>query len=160
MEIFQVDEQQNLFISPDIDDWDLVVGLGITAIFDLDGDADVGVPALPNQMLYVFFPFEDGRTLPDLQKLHNVARLGVELMSQGTKLLVHCGMGHNRCALVTGVMLTYMGFSGAEAVTLLRQKRQGALYNRQFADYVQSLSRPESLRTISSLAPTSTAQPA
>jgi protein-tyrosine phosphatase len=140
MEIFQVDEQQNLFISPEIDDWDPVTALGITAVIDLDGTTDLGVPAVPNQMLYVFFPFEDCPELPDLQKLHEVARLGAALVNLGTKVLVHCGMGHNRCALVSGVMLTYMGLSGTEAVTLLRSKRQGALYNRQFAGYIESLS--------------------
>lgn len=143
MDIFQIDEQKNLFISPEIDDWCLVESLGITAVFDLDGDPDVGVPAVPNQMLYVFFPFEDGRQLPDLRKLHEVALLGVGLVKAGLKILVHCGMGHNRCALVTGVMLTYLGLSGEEAVTLLRAKRQGALYNREFASYVESLSCSE-----------------
>ena len=143
MDIFQIDEQRNLFISPEIDDWCLVSSLGITAVFDLDGDPDVGVPAVPDQMLYIFFPFEDSRELPDLVKLHEVARLGVGLMKLGTKILVHCGMGHNRCALVTGVMLTYLGLSGEEAVTLIRSKRQGALYNREFAGYVASLSRSE-----------------
>lgn len=61
MEIFQIDELQNLYISPEIDDWPLVTSLGITTVFDLDGDPDVGVPAVPNQMIYVFFPFEDCR---------------------------------------------------------------------------------------------------
>ena len=116
-----------------------MTSLGITAVIDLDGDPDVGVPAVPNQMLYIFFPFEDSRELPNMAILHEVARLGVGLMKLGTKVLVHCGMGHNRCALVTGVMLTYLGWTGKEAVMHLRSKRQGALYNRQFASYVESL---------------------
>jgi hypothetical protein len=152
MDIFQIDEQKNLFISPEIDDWCLVQSLGITAVFDLDGDPDVGVPAVPNQMLYVFFPFEDARELPDLRKLHEIALLGVGLVKAGVKILVHCGMGHNRCALVTGVMLTYLGLSGEEAVTLIQSKRQGALYNREFASYVRSLCKSEWPCDLSNLA--------
>jgi protein-tyrosine phosphatase len=42
-------------------------------------------------------------------------------------------MGHNRSALLAGLILTYLGMTGYDAVTLLRQKRQGALYNKTFA---------------------------
>jgi hypothetical protein len=47
--------------------------------------------------------------------------------------------GPTRWAILAGLILTYLGMSGAEAVTLLRQKRQGALYNRHFAAYLQAL---------------------
>src|SRR6266508_601710 len=69
MEIFQIDDHGQLFISPDIDDWTLVAAQRITAIFDLDEAVDRGVPALANHLLYVYFPFED-KELPDLQHLH------------------------------------------------------------------------------------------
>jgi protein-tyrosine phosphatase len=140
MEIFQIDAQGQVFISPDIDNWQPVAAHRITAIFDLDNDVDIGVPALPNQLLYIYFPFED-KDLPDLPKLHGLARLGARLVQQGHRILVHCGMGHNRSALLAGVILTYLGMTGADAVTLLRQKRRGALYNRTFANYLQNLPR-------------------
>ena len=38
-------------------------------------------------------------------------------MAQGQRVLVHCAMGHNRSALLAGVILTYLGMSGADAVT-------------------------------------------
>jgi hypothetical protein len=48
-------------------------------------------------------------------------------------------MGHNRSALLAGLILTSLGMPGADAVALLRQKRQGALYNKTFASYLQGL---------------------
>lgn len=136
MEIYQLDDQGRLFISPDIDDWSQVEERDICAIIDMDGDLDIGVPTVPNQYLYIYFPIDDVLTLPDMEKLHAVARMGALLATAGLKVLSHCGMGHNRCALVAGLILTYMGLSGQEAVDLIRSKRQGALYNKAFAEYL------------------------
>src|SRR5690349_15143260 len=129
MEIFQIDAAGYLFIAPDIDDWTPLTDHGITAVFDLDGDLDIGVSAVPNQLLYIYFPFDD-KDLPDLPKLHELAQLGARLVVSGVKILSHCGMGHNRSALLAGLILMYLGMSGADAVTLLRRKRLGALYNQ------------------------------
>jgi hypothetical protein len=138
MDLFQIDAQGRLFIALDIDEWQPVTAHGITAIFDLDGDPDLGVPAVPNQVLSIHFPFEDTE-LPDLHRLHALAQLGARLVHQGHRVLSHCGMGHNRSALLAGLILTYLGMPGVDAVTLLRQKRHGALSNKTFASYLQSL---------------------
>src|SRR6266850_7881537 len=98
MEIFPIDEKGRLFISPDVDDWQVVASRDIHVVFDLDDDLDVGVPSIPDQLLYIYFPFED-RDLPDLVKLQNVGRLGAQLIVEGYRVLSHCGMGHNRSAL-------------------------------------------------------------
>ena len=103
MDIFQIDAQGQLFIAPDIDDWQPVTAQGITAVFDLDSDIDIGVPAVPDQLLYIYFPFED-RELPNLAKLHALAQLGALLVQQGHRVLSHCGMGHNRSALLAGLI--------------------------------------------------------
>jgi protein-tyrosine phosphatase len=144
MDVFQIDEKGQLFISPDIDDWLPLAERNITVVFDLDDDLDIGVPQVPDQMLYIYFPFED-RELPDLYRLHGLARLGAQLAAAGHIVLSHCGMGHNRSALLMGVMLTYLGFSGEEAVTLIRQKRLGALYNKTYASYLMGLPRSQDL---------------
>jgi protein-tyrosine phosphatase len=138
MDLFQIDEHGLLFLSPDVDDWNPIEEQKITIIFDLDDDLDIGVPQIPDQILYIYFPFED-RNLPDLHRLHSIARLAAELVQNGHKVLSHCGMGHNRSALLVGVILTYLGMSGEEAVTLIRQKRPGALYNKNFFAYLQGL---------------------
>jgi protein-tyrosine phosphatase len=53
--------------------------------------------------------------------------------------VAHCGMGLNRSALVAGLVLTYLGVKGADAVALLREKRPGALFNDNFANYLGAL---------------------
>lgn len=138
MDIFQIDEAGRLFISPDIDDWCPVRERDISVVFDLDEHLDAGVPTTPDHVLYIYFPFED-KELPDLHKLHELAQMGAGLIARGKKILSHCGMGHNRSALLAGLILTYLGMSGADAVALIRSKRQGALYNRRYAAYLQAL---------------------
>lgn len=139
MEIYQIDRDGKLFISPDIDDWQPISDRNITAIFDLEGGIDIGIPTIPDQILYIYFPFEDARALPDLQRLHQTAKFGACLIESGYSVLSHCGMGHNRSALLAGVILTYLGMTGERAVTLIQQRRKGALYNKVFASYLQTL---------------------
>ncbi len=146
MDIYQIDQDGKLFISPDIDDWKPIAERNITAIFDLEGGVDIGIPTISDRILYIYFPFEDRRALPDLQRLHQAAKFGASLIESGDRVLSHCGMGHNRSALLAGVILTYLGLTGEQAVTLLRQKRQGALYNEVFASYVQSLPSAKGIR--------------
>jgi protein-tyrosine phosphatase len=138
MDLVPLDEQRQLFISPSIDDWKSIEDHCITAVIDLDGNLDLGIPSIPNHILYVYFPiFDEG--LPDLNKLHAVAKLGARLVTNGEKVLAHCGMGFNRSALVAGLVLTYLGMKGGDAVTLLREKRPGALFNENFASYLEAL---------------------
>jgi protein-tyrosine phosphatase len=138
MDLIQLDERGQLFISPAIDDWQPIEDHGITAVIDLEGDVDLGIPSIPNHMLYVYFPVYD-EDLPDLNKLHALARLGAQLVTSGEKVLAHCGMGFNRSALVAALVLTHLGMTGADAVALLREKRPGALFNENFAEYLAAL---------------------
>ncbi len=138
MDLIPIDGRGRLFISPAIDDWRPIEDHGITAVIDLDGNLDLGIPSIPNHVLYIYFPiYDDG--LPDLNKLHALARLGAHLVASGEKVLSHCGMGLNRSALVAGLVLTCLGMKGADAVALLREKRPGALFNDNFADYLADL---------------------
>jgi len=98
----------------------------------------LGIPNIPNHMLYIYFPICD-EDLPDLNKLHALAKLGARLVANGEKVLAHCGMGFNRSALVAGLVLTYLGMKGEDAVALLREKRPGALFNENFAAYLTAL---------------------
>jgi hypothetical protein len=140
MELFQIDDNGRLFISPVIDDWKPIHDRGIDTIIDLEGGLDVGVPTVPNQCLYIYFPIlDDG--LPDVAKLRAVARLGASLIEAGHRVLSHCGMGYNRSALVAGLILFELGFSGPDAVARLRERRDGALFNECFAGYLASLER-------------------
>src|SRR5678815_5106128 len=82
MELFQVDDGGQLFISPAISDWRIVQAHSIDTIIDLEGGLDLGVPTVPNQYLYIYFPIFDD-DLPNLSKLHAVAVLGAKLVRDG-----------------------------------------------------------------------------
>src|SRR5262245_4699091 len=140
MDIVKLDEDGFLYLSPDIDEWERIEELRISAVFDMDGDLDIGVPTIPNHMMYVYFPRFD-EDLPDLEKLHSVARLGAALIKSGHRVLSHCGMGFNRSALVAGLIMTYLGMTGPEAVKLIRERRPGALFNDNFASYLMSITQ-------------------
>jgi protein-tyrosine phosphatase len=135
MNVFCLDDAGCLFLSPKIEDWSVLDEHGITVVIDLEGDLDHGVPTVPNHILYLYFPIYD-EELPDLAKLHAVARLGASLVESGHKVLSHCGMGFNRSALVAGLILSYLGMPGEETVPHLRRKRPGALFNQTFAEYL------------------------
>ncbi|HEX7182260.1 MAG TPA: dual specificity protein phosphatase [Thermoanaerobaculia bacterium] len=138
MDIICLDDAGCLFLSPRITDWQYVDHHGISVVIDLEGDLDAGVPTHPNHVLYLYFPIYD-EDLPDMPKLQAVAKLGADLVRSGHKVLSHCGMGFNRSALVAGLILVNLGLTGEEAVTILRRKRPGALFNEVFADYLVRL---------------------
>lgn len=134
----QVDDAGRLFISPVIHDWATVSARGIDIVIDLEGGLDVGVPTMPNHVLYIYFPILD-EGLPNLEKLDAVAALGASLVGQGHRVLSHCGMGFNRSALVAGLILHKLGMPGPAVVARLRERRAGALFNERFADWLAAL---------------------
>jgi protein-tyrosine phosphatase len=135
MTIIPLDIDERLYLSPMVEDWQPVHEAGITAVFDLDGGLDDGVPTTPDGIMYVYFPFNDSQ-LPNLSRLHALGRLGASLIQSGHRVLSHCGLGFNRSALVAGVILKHMGVAGPIAVEQIRARRPGALYNPVFADYL------------------------
>lgn len=137
-EVTQVDDAGRLFISPVIHDWNAVSSRGIDTVIDLEGGLDIGVPTVPNQILYVYFPILD-EDLPDLEKLDAVAALGAALVGQGHRVLSHCGMGFNRSALVAGLILNRLGMPGPQVVRQLQDRRNGALFNEHFANHLAGL---------------------
>jgi protein-tyrosine phosphatase len=138
MELFQVDDAGQLFISPAIDDWSVLTKHEVDTVIDLDGDLDSGVPTIPGRCLYVYFPMFD-EDLPNLHKLHAIGNLGANIINSGHRVLSHCGMGFNRSALVAGVILHKMGMPGPTIVQRLRERRPGALFNECFARFLESL---------------------
>ena len=138
MNIVCLDDAGCLFLSPRIESWRYIDEHGITVVIDLEGDVDLGIPTMPNHILYLYFPIYD-EELPDMAKLHAVARMAASLVQEGHRVLSHCGMGFNRSALLAGLILVYMGMEGARAVEALRGRRPGALFNQVFAAYLGSL---------------------
>ncbi len=149
MELFQIDDDGRLFISPAIDCWDAAATCGIDVVIDLEGGLDTCIPTDTDQCVYIYFPItDDNEQMPPLTKLRAIARLGASLIADGHRVLSHCGMGYNRSALMAGLILVELGMPGALAVERLRDRRPGALYNDGFAAFLESLeARSESLES-------------
>jgi hypothetical protein len=140
MDVFQVDDEGRLFISPALDDWDAVARYEIDTVIDLEGGLDACIPTTTNSCLYIYFPIDDdNELLPNMIKLRAIARLGASLIARGYRVLSHCGMGYNRSAFVAGLIMIEMGMSGPDVVARLRQRRPGALFNDGFADCLAAL---------------------
>ena len=140
MDLFQIDDDGRLFISPAIEDWSSLAHYEIDTVIDLEGDIDTGIPTITNQYLYIYFPIDDdNEKLPNMIKLRAIARLGASLITEGHRVLSHCGMGFNRSAFVAGLIMIELGMSGAEVVARLRERRPGALFNDGFAAHLSAL---------------------
>jgi protein-tyrosine phosphatase len=137
-ELFPIDDEEHLFISPVINDWSLVHARGIEVVIDLEGDLDSGVSTRPGHMLYVYHHIYD-EDLPDVARMQALAMMAAHLIRNGQKVLAHCGLGFNRSALLAGLILVELGYDGATAVERLRTRRPGALFNDRFAAYLASL---------------------
>jgi hypothetical protein len=139
VELFQVDDDGRLFISPAIEDWNSIATYRIDTVIDLEGGLDTCIPTLANSCLYIYFPIDDDdEQLPNVSTLQAIARLGASLVRDGHRVLSHCGMGYNRSALVAGLILMELGMSGADAVARLRERRPGALFNDRFAAFLEA----------------------
>jgi protein-tyrosine phosphatase len=138
VKIFPVNPEATLLISGLIDDWKAVEARRVSTLIDLEGGIDPGLPEVPNELLYVYFPIAD-EELPDLEQLHSVARLAAHLSSAGQVVLIHCVLGLNRSNLLAAVALTYTGLTGEQAVSRLRSLQPGALYNEHFLSYALGL---------------------
>jgi len=136
-EIVQMDDDAKLFLSAMIHDWKPILDRGIDTVIDLEGGVDHGVPEVAGKFLYIYLPIQD-EELPDLDRLHAVAKLGAELVRRGDRVLAHCGVGLNRSALMIVLILRYLGMDAKEAIERCRQRRPGALYNEVFAEYLLS----------------------
>jgi protein-tyrosine phosphatase len=140
MDVYQVDDHGQLFISPAIESWDTLEALGIDTIIDLEGGLDDHIPTTSNRCLYLYFPIDDdNEQLPCMVRLRAIAKMAAALIADGHRVLSHCGQGYNRSAFVAGLILIELGMSGDAAVARLRERRPGALFNDGFAAHLASL---------------------
>jgi Dual specificity phosphatase, catalytic domain len=139
MQLYPIDDDGRLYMSADLRDWSHVVPYGIDVVIDVDGGLDACIPTYSNQCLYIYFPFDDDdQFLPNEAKLRAIAQLGASLILDGHRVLAHCNMGYNRSGLVAGLILKALGVPGDAAVTRIRERRPGALFNDRFADYLMA----------------------
>jgi hypothetical protein len=139
MELYQIDDDGRLFISPALDCWESAAERGIDVVIDLEGGLDACIPTDAEQCLYIYFHInDDNEQLPPMAKLRAIARLGAVLVGEGHRVLSHCGLGYNRSALMAGLILVELGMTGASALARVRERRPGALYNDGFAAFLEA----------------------
>jgi len=140
MDLFQMDDNARLFISPAIESWEALERYAIDTVIDLEGDLDGCIPTTSNQCLYIYFPIDDdNEKLPNMVKLRAIARLAATLIGEGHRVLSHCGLGFNRSAFVAGLIMIEMGMPGPDVVARLRERRPGALFNDGFAACLEAM---------------------
>ena len=148
MDLFQMDDNARLFISPAIESWDALAQYEIDTVIDLEGGLDTCSPNISNHCLYIYFPIDDdNEKLPNMIKLRAIARLAASLIAEGHRVLSHCGMGYNRSAFVAGLIMVEMGMTGPDVVARLRERRPGALFNDGFAECLTALTSAAPLAT-------------
>jgi len=116
---------------------------GIDVVLDL-ADADAYPPAGEIEgLIYLKCPLVDDDAVPEPALTRRLATLVAGLVSDGHRALVHCTFGRNRSGLVTTLVVReLLGLSGAEALDYVRQRRDRAVNNDAFADWLSSLPAP------------------
>ncbi len=125
-------------------DFDWVRRVGVDVVVDL-ADADAFPPADDIEGLtYLKCPLVDGDELPDPGLTLRLAALVAGLVRDGRTALIHCTFGRNRSGLlVTLVVRDLLGVSGATALAHVQERRDGAVNNRDFAEWLRSLPEPQ-----------------
>ena len=73
----------------------------------------------------------------ETDKLLRVARWAFDRWQEGESVLIRCQAGLNRSGLVTALVLLQAGYSPAEAIKLIREKRSSlALFNNDFVHWL------------------------
>ncbi|MBI4722345.1 MAG: dual specificity protein phosphatase family protein [Candidatus Stahlbacteria bacterium] len=135
MELVKI--MNNLYQSPLIDDWAVILDKGINVVIDLEDIINSGVP---KSVIYIYWGIEDG-PLPDTNILWGIAGLGAKMIKNGYKVLVSCVGGFNRSALINACIIKTLhpDLRGAEIIELIRKARPGALSNPTFFDFLMAI---------------------
>lgn len=86
------------------------------------------------------FHCTDGADLPDPEQLGQAVDWVHDRWQRRQRVLVRCQAGLNRSGLVIGLVLYKAGYSAADAITLIREKRSPfALCNPRFVEHLRGL---------------------
>jgi protein-tyrosine phosphatase len=98
---------------------------------------------VPDSVLYLHFAYADGAVVPDSKELHATATFLNGLRGAGKTVFIHCRLGLNRSALLTGLVLIEDGYRASDAIQLMRRLRSPyVLENETFERYLISEDRP------------------
>lgn len=137
----------------------LVLGAHPADTMPADIDVIANVDSLrfynvPDSVLYIHFAYADGRVTPDSTELHATAQFLNNLRDAGKTVFIHCRLGLNRSALLTGLVLIDEGYGASEAVELMRRLRSPyVLENGAFARYLLSDTPTDAMAPAASFEP-------
>lgn len=95
---------------------------------------------VPDGVVYLHFTYRDTDAVPDATDLDTVATFLNDLRAAGKTVFVHCRLGLNRSALLTGLMLIDEGYPSEDAIELMRNLRSPqVLENRTFERHLLSV---------------------
>ena len=66
-------------------------------------------------------------TAPHLRELQTLIPLIIQQLITGKNILVHCRAGLGRAGTVCACCLLHFGFTAAQAITIIRKRRPGAI---------------------------------
>jgi protein-tyrosine phosphatase len=102
---------------------------------------------VPDAVLYMHFAYRDTDAIPDSAELHIAASFLNDLRAAGKTVFIHCRLGLNRSALMTGLVLIDEGYRAKDAIELMRKLRSPyVLANKTFERYLLSEKAPSRLR--------------
>jgi hypothetical protein len=94
---------------------------------------------LPDTILYLHLAYRDTDAIPDSTELRTSATFLNDLRAAGKTVFIHCRLGLNRSALLTGLVLIDEGYKPNDAIDLMRQLRGPyVLENATFERYLLS----------------------
>jgi hypothetical protein len=109
---------------------------------------------VPDGILYLHFAYRDANVIPDSTDLRITASFLNELRAAGKTVLIHCRLGLNRSALLTGLVLIDEGYRAKDAVELMRNLRSPyVLENKTFERYVLSTTRTNATTAVATSEP-------
>jgi protein-tyrosine phosphatase len=95
---------------------------------------------VPDGVVYLHFAYRDADAIPDSTDLHLAASFLNDLRAAGKTVFIHCRLGLNRSALLTGLVLIEEGYRAGDAIQMMRDLRSPyVLENSTFERYLLSV---------------------
>ena len=109
---------------------------------------------VPDGVLYLHFAYRDSNVIPDSTDLRFAARFLNDLRGAGKTVFIHCRLGLNRSALLTGLVLIDEGYRAKDAIEMMRNLRSPyVLENKTFERYLLSDTRTNAITAAASSEP-------
>jgi Dual specificity phosphatase, catalytic domain len=111
---------------------------------------------VPDGILYLHSAYRDANVIPDPTDLHIAAGFLNDLRAGGKTVFIHCRLGLNRSALLTGLVLIDEGYRATDAIETMRSLRSPyVLENKTFERYLLSSTPTNAITAAASSGPAS-----